>query len=421
MRDGGNKRFIFRIDDDEIGITAGRDLPFLRIEAEQFRGLRRNNLHETIQADTLLADAAGKQQIQARFDARPAVRDFRKIVVSASLLALKMKRTMIRADHVNHPVANRLPERRLIRFLAQRRRHDVFRAFEFDAVIEFGGEKQVLRAGFGIDRHAAQPRLRNLLDGCARRHMHDIHGRVGHFRKGHHAVDGLAFGNRRARQRMIFRRGLTGGKRVLNQGVNHLPIFAMHAHQCANLFCMAQHAKNCRVVNHHPAWIGSKHLKTRDACVNNAFHVAQRPVGKFGECQMETVINNGLAFGLVMPGVKPLRHRLAMRVGGIINNRGRAAAGRRHRAGREIVAGTDVAERHVEMRMHVNAAGQQIASGQIKRLCVGHIKMAANLLNDTVSREHIRIQRLRGGDNGRIFEKYAVHNHPFCAFFSFRR
>ncbi len=66
-----------------------------------------------------------------------------------------------------------------------------------------------------------------------------------------------------------------------------------------------------------------------------------------------------LRFRLLPPGVQSVAHLGAAGLDGEVDDGGGAADGRRARPGFEIVARSCAAERHVEMRVRVDAAGQQ--------------------------------------------------------------
>ena len=74
------------------------------------------------------------------------------------------------------------------------------------------------------------------------------------------------------------------------------------------------------------------------------------------------------AFGLLPPGVERVAHACAAGLDGEIDDGGGAAERRRARAGFEIVARSGAAEGHVEMRVHVDAAGQQQHAGGVEHL-----------------------------------------------------
>ena len=83
---------------------------------------------------------------------------------------------------------------------------------------------------------------------------------------------------------------------------------------------------------------------------------------------MERVVGHGFAIGLFHPRVEGMAQRLAFVLNREIDQRGRAAEGRGARAGLEIVGAGGAAERHVQMRMHVDAAGNDDAALGVENL-----------------------------------------------------
>jgi hypothetical protein len=79
----------------------------------------------------------------------------------------------------------------------------------------------------------------------------------------------------------------------------------------------------------------------------------------------------GAAFGLLPPGVERVAHARAARLDGEIDDGGGAAERRRARAGFEIVARRGAAERHVEVRVGVDAAGDHVHAGGVDHLRSG--------------------------------------------------
>ncbi len=98
----------------------------------------------------------------------------------------------------------------------------------------------------------------------------------------------------------------------------------------------------------------------------------------------------GAALGLLPPGVERVAHARAARLDGEIDNGGRAAEGRGARAGFEIVGRGGAAERHVEVRVGVDAAGDHVHAGGVDD-AGGVLRDAGTDLFDTaVFDEHIR-------------------------------
>ena len=145
-----------------IRVRADGDRAFLRKQAEDLRRRGRRQLDKAIQSDPTLRDAAIEDQAHAMFHARTAVRNLAEIVAAEFLLLLEAERTVVGRDHLKIIHAKSIPEFFLIRLVAQRRRHHVFRAFKAGAFVVGVVEKQILRAGFGKSGQSEVPCVLNL-------------------------------------------------------------------------------------------------------------------------------------------------------------------------------------------------------------------------------------------------------------------
>ena len=97
--------------------------------------------------------------------------------------------------------------------------------------------------------------------------------------------------------------------------------------------------------------------------------MSSRPaLPQIGDDHVQAVVDAGVAFGLLPPGVERVAHLRAARLDGEIDDGGGAAERRRARAGFEIVGGGGAAERHVEMRVDVDAAGHHEHAGGVDDL-----------------------------------------------------
>src|SRR5712691_9313479 len=103
-RDGRDRP---RVPDHDVGIASDRDGPLLREHTHELRWRRGGDLDPPVQRDAILHDPAVVEQHHARFDARRAVGDLRKIP-DAELLLLRQalvallhaERTVIGRNHL---------------------------------------------------------------------------------------------------------------------------------------------------------------------------------------------------------------------------------------------------------------------------------------------------------------------------------
>ncbi len=162
-------------------------------------------------------------------------------------------------------------------------------------------------------------------------------------------------------KRVIFRRGFSFGQGALHQDVDRAAVFRVHADHAAVLGGLQHGVENRGVVQHEDAGIGHEKFEGRNAFAHQRAHFLELRVAQLRDDAVEGVIGHGFAFGFFHPGVEGVAQRLAFVLNGEIDQRGGAAEGRGARAGLEIVGAGGAAEGHVQMRVHVDAAGDDEA------------------------------------------------------------
>ena len=167
----------------------------------------------------------------------------------------------------------------------------------------------------------------------------------------------FGFSQRGARERVIDGRGLALGQRLAHDDVDHAAVFGVHADQRAVLRGLLQGAKNSGVVHHQHVRICHEELEAGYALAHHVVHVFQAGVGKIGDDHVQPIIDARLGFRLFPPGVQCVAHLGSARLDSEIDDGGGSADGRGAGSGFEIVARGCAAERHVEMRVRVDAAG----------------------------------------------------------------
>ena len=86
-----------------------------------------------------------------------------------------------------------------------------------------------MRTGLGINRQAAITRFEDLLQRIVATKVHDVDGRVSHFRQRDGASRGFGFGSRRTRERVVLGCGLPFGQSLLHDDINGSAVFRVHA------------------------------------------------------------------------------------------------------------------------------------------------------------------------------------------------
>ena len=74
------------IEDHDVGVRADRERALARVEAEELRRVRREQLDHPVERDPAAADAEVVDHLQPVLEPRPAVRDLREVVAAERLL-----------------------------------------------------------------------------------------------------------------------------------------------------------------------------------------------------------------------------------------------------------------------------------------------------------------------------------------------
>src|SRR5438552_1127809 len=108
-------------------------------------------------------------------------------------------------------VAQAVPQNLLIPLLAQRRRHDVFRALELRLLRAGLVECKILDERLDGDAHAALARGDGLIERFLATQMDDVSRRAGEFGEGHQVMHAIGIDGGRAAFVMLAGIGLVGG------------------------------------------------------------------------------------------------------------------------------------------------------------------------------------------------------------------
>ena len=89
--------FLFRIEDDDVGVGSDGDRSLLWKQPEHFRGSGRSELDKSIERNAILDDA-GVNERDTMLDARGAIRDFGEVVAAQLLLLFHAEGTVVGRD-----------------------------------------------------------------------------------------------------------------------------------------------------------------------------------------------------------------------------------------------------------------------------------------------------------------------------------
>ena len=228
--------------------------------------------------------------------------------------------------------------------------------------------------------------------------MHDVNRNARHLSQRDGAMHGFRFGQRGAGERVIDGRGLAFGQRLTHHHVDHAAVLGVHTDQRAVFGGLLQRAKNSGVIHHQDVRIRHEKLEAGHAFAHHVVHVFQARFGKIGDDHVQPIIDAGLRLRLLPPGVQRVAHLGAAGLNGEVDEGCSAADGRRARSGFKIVARCCAAERHVEMRVRVDAARQQQHAGGVHHFMDGLGRNSrTHFLDRLAVDQHIRRESLLRG------------------------
>jgi hypothetical protein len=226
-----------------------------------------------------------------------------------------------------------------------------------------------------------------------------------------HAVRRLGFQPRRPRQRVPGRRGLAARLGLLDDHVDDRPVLGVHADEPAVVAGPAQGAEDARIVDVEDARVGGEELEAGHAFpLHQVVHVAQRLLVHLAHDHVEAVIDDRLALGLLMPLRQALLERPALGLDGEVHQAGRAAEGRRHGARLEVIGAGRSAEGHVEVRVHIDTAGDDVLAARIDSLVYLRVDLAqvgADGADLFVLDQEVGLEGIGRGDEGAVLDERA--------------
>jgi hypothetical protein len=189
---------------------------------------------------------------------------------------------------------------------------------------------------------------------------------------------------------VVDRRGLAAGERLLNEDVDRVPVLGVHHHERAARRGHLHRAEERLVVDLQHVLVGHEELVRGDALLRQRGELLEPLlVGEVGDRDVEAVVDKRLAVRLRVPAVERLRERLPLSLDAEVHVARRAAAGRRALARLEVVDGDRAAERHVEMRVRVDAARQDVFAARVDRPFGCDVELGADERDSLPLDEHV--------------------------------
>ena len=170
-----------------------------------------------------------------------------------------------------------------------------------------------------------------------------------------------------ARERVVFRRGVSGGKRLGHAAVYLVAQLAVDTDKAAEPRRLVQKLAQ-RVVTKPQVVVGHIRLEARHALCRHIRHLAARRLVPVGHGHVEAVVCGAASVGAAVPERECVRERTAALLRGEVEDGCRAAAERRRRAAREVVRRHRAGTRHIEVGVAVDEAGEKQLAAHIHDL-----------------------------------------------------
>ena len=179
------------------------------------------------------------------------------------------------------------------------------------------------------------------------------------------AVGGLLLHLPGAGDAVVVRVGLAGLVQLLGEHVDGRAVLGVHHRQQAGLGRLLHRLEDLRVVGVEDARVGHEQLEAGDALVDQRVHRLERVLVDAADDLVEAVVDRAVARGLLVPGGQAVLDPLAVALHGEVDDRRRAAPGRRPGAGLEGVGGVGAAERQLHVGVRVDAARDHVLAGRV--------------------------------------------------------
>ena len=125
--------------------------------------------------------------------------------------------------------------------------------------------------------------------------------------------------------------------------------------------------ENAGVVEHENAGVGHEQLEAADAFAHQLRHFRQLRVGQVSDDAVKSVIGHRFRRRLLHPGIESGAQGLALVLDGEVDQRGGATEGGGASAGFKIVGAGGAAERHIEVGVNIDSAGEHILAGGVNQ------------------------------------------------------
>ncbi len=204
---------------------------------------------------------------------------------------------------------------------------------------------------------------------------------------------------------MVSGRRVPGREGLADQRVDGRAVLGVNADEAADLRGPSQHAEDPVVVQHQAAGVGHEELERGHPLGHERRHFGFDVGAEVRNADVEPEVDDGLPGGARHPLVERLAERSALGLRRVVDDGRRPAARGGHRAGGEVVSGADVAERHIEVRVNIDAARQQQAARRVDHAVDGLGEAGADRGNALAIHQDVGALLSVGVDDGSVAQE----------------
>ncbi len=308
---------------------------------------------------------------------------------------------MVGAEDLEVARLEPVPQRGPVGRVAQGWGADVLGALEAFSGEVIIGEGEVLRAGLGVDRLAP---LVGEVYGLQRRRAGDVDDEdrgPRHLGQPDRPVRRLGLDLGRTGQGVEAWGRVAARERLLLELGDHVPVLGVNEHENARLFGELQHLEEVVVLGvQGRALVGHEDLDRRDALLGEAGELGLDVVAQVRYGDVEAVVYDRLAPGLLRPRFERPGESAAGFLQGEVYEHRRTAGRRRLRARGPVVRGDGAPEGHVHVGVGVYEARHDEPARGVDGLGAVRVEVRADGRHLLVLDEHVGPVAALGGYDG---------------------
>jgi hypothetical protein len=199
---------------------------------------------------------------------------------------------------------------------------------------------------------------------------------------------------------------VAGRERLLDEHVDRVAVLGVNHHERAGLRRHLHRPEERLIVDHQRALVGHEELVGGDPLVGQRRELLERAaLLEIGDGHVVAHVDHLLAARLAAPLLERLAERRSSRLDHEVDVGGRAAEGGRGLSRLDVVDRNRAAERHVEMRVGVDAAWEHVLTTRVDH----PVRLLVQRLADQADRLVVDVEIcdvvVRGGDDPAAFDQ----------------